>query len=218
MKISMNRSPDILDWAAVKRRALITVCGKGTDYVESPPSEWRHKILKARHSPIRYLRYSFLIEDIPSNTATHLCRHVHAQPYVSSLRNDRQDSMDGDAARRDTPVNMILDVNAEELMVIANKRLCMRAAEGTREAVKEMCRLAEEATPELKGLLVPMCEYAGECKEMKPCGKKTKEQEITPDEKDPRYEELSERLKKVEDSVRYFGMASYWGNDAEDAF
>jgi hypothetical protein len=68
---------------------------------------------------------------------------------------------------------MILDVNAEELMVMANKRLCMNAAEKTREIMKEMCRLAQEATPELEGLLVPMCEWCGGiCHEMYPCGRR----------------------------------------------
>lgn len=169
--ILLINSPSEDDWIECKRRALITVYEKGTnDDIKPPTSEWKHKILEARHSPIRYLRYSFLFLDIPSNIATHYCRHVHAQPYVSSLRNDRQDAMDGDKAPRDTPVNMILDVNAEELMVIANKRLCGKAAIETRKAAIQMCALAERKTPELRGLLVPMCEYnGGVCHEMKPC-------------------------------------------------
>lgn len=163
--------PDEDDWIGAKRRALVTA-GKGSGIIKAPTSEWKHKILEARHSPIRHLWYGFLIEDIPSNIATHLCRHVHAQPYVSSLRNDRQNDMDGDLAPRNTPVDMILDVNAEELMVIANKRLCNKAAPKTREVVQEMCRLAEEATPEFAGLLVPACMYnGGICHEMKPCGR-----------------------------------------------
>lgn len=170
MKVWLLESPDEDDWIACRRRALVTVYGKGLGTISAPSSDWRRRILEARHSPIRRLRYAFLIEDIPSNTATHLCRHVHAQPYVSSLRNDRQGAMDGDAARRDIPVNMILDVNAEELMVIANKRLCLKAAENTRKVVQEICRLAEDATPELSGLLVPMCTYhGGVCHEMRSC-------------------------------------------------
>ena len=67
---------------------------------------------------------------------------------------------------------MIYDVNAEELMVIANKRLCQQASPETRQLVQDMCSLAEAATPELHGLLVPMCEYqGGVCHEMYPCGK-----------------------------------------------
>lgn len=171
MKVELLTAPTEIDWIGVKRRALITMYGKGLGFIKPPSSEWRHAILRARHSPIRYLRYSFLITDIPSNTAVHLCRHVHAQPYVSSLRNDRQDAMDGDKAPRDTPVNMILDVNAEELMAIANKRLCRLASDRTREAMLLMCQAAEAVTPELRGLLVPMCEWTGGCKEMFPCGR-----------------------------------------------
>lgn len=170
MKVRLIDYPTDDDWIECKRRALITMYGKGLEDVKPPSSDWKHKILEARHSPIRYLRYSFLIEDIPSNISVHLCRHVHAQPYVSSLRNDRQEVMDGDKAPRDTPVNMIFDVNAEELMVIANKRLCNKAAKKTREVVKEMCVQATYVTPELAGLLVPMCEYyGGVCHEMFSC-------------------------------------------------
>jgi hypothetical protein len=174
LQVMLIGRPTDEDWINVKRRALITVYGDH-EYFVPPGSDWKHRILAARHSPIRYLRYSFLCKWIPSNIAVHFCRHVHAQPYCSSLRNDRQGKIDGDAARRDTPINMILDVNAEELMVMANKRLCMKSAEKTREIMQEMCRLAQEATPELEGLLVPMCEWCGVCREMHPCGKKYEE-------------------------------------------
>lgn len=167
MKVTLIKAPTEDDWMEVKRRALIT-CWKQP--VNMPDSVWKHKILEARHSPIRYLMYSFLIDGIPSNTATHFARHVHAQPYISSLRNDRQEFMDGDTAPRNTPVNMILDVNAEELMVMANKRLCKKAAESTRKVMQEMCRVVIAATPEFCGLLVPMCKYhGGVCHEMQPC-------------------------------------------------
>ena len=175
MKVWLLNYPSEEDWIGVKRRALVTV-GKLRQPIKSPDSRWKHKILEARHSPIRHLWYGFMIEDIPSNIATHLARHIHAQPYISTLRNDRQEVIDGDLAPRNTPVNMILDVNAEELMVIANKRLCAKAAKKTREAVEAMCDLAVSVTPELEGLLVPMCEYqGGVCHEMKPCGRTANE-------------------------------------------
>ena len=173
MKITLINAPTENDWMEVKRRALIT-CWKKP--VNMPDSVWKHKILEARHSPIRYLMYSFLIEGIPSYTATHFARHIHAQPYISTLRNDRQRFTDGDAAPRNTPVNMILDVNAEELMVMANKRLCRLASEKTRAVMREMCMEALVATPELCGLLVPMCKYhGGVCHEMQPCKDNKKE-------------------------------------------
>ena len=172
MKITMLEYPAFNDWYEVKRRALVTV-GKNT--FESPDEKWRHAILNARHSPIRRLRFSFLIEDIPSWVSVHLCRHIHAQPYVKSQRNDRQDEYDRNAARQDAPVSMIWDMNAEELMVIANKRLCKTASEETRAVVKEICKLVKEKCPEFKPFLVPMCVYQGSvCREMKSCGKNPK--------------------------------------------
>lgn len=162
-KISLIQAPSEDDWMAAKWRALVTI---GKKPVNPPSSEWKREILAARHSPIRYLRYSFYLE-VPSWVSVHLCRHIHAQPYVKSQRNDRQHDYDRNAARQDAMVSMIWDVNAEELQVIANKRLCKMASEETRLVVSQMCELAEEATPEFKGLLVPMCVYCGGvCHEM----------------------------------------------------
>lgn len=169
MKITLLGYPAFNDWYECKRRALVTV-GKNT--FESPDEKWRHNILNARHSPIRYLRFSFLIEDVPSWVSVHLCRHIHAQPYVKSQRNDRQKEYDRNKAPQDAPVSMIWDMNAEELMVIANKRLCKQASDETRDVVKEMCRLVKEKCPEFKPFLVPNCVYhGGVCREIKPCGR-----------------------------------------------
>lgn len=170
MEVTLIHSPDSKELMLFKRCIWITMGKKNPR--DPPSSALLHKALEARHSPVRVLNFAFLIEDIPSNTATHLARHVHAVPFVSSLRNDRQERMDGDAARRDTPVDMILYCNAEELMTIANKRLCGRAAKKTQEVVRMMCDEAEKAMPELNGLLVPACVYyGGVCHEMQPCGR-----------------------------------------------
>ena len=104
MKITLLEYPVEQDWIEVKRRALVTV---GKDKFAPPTDEWKDKILNARHSPIRRLRFSFLIEDIPSWVSVHLCRHIHAQPYVKSQRNDRQSKYDRGKAPQDAPVSMI---------------------------------------------------------------------------------------------------------------
>jgi hypothetical protein len=65
---------------------------------------------------------------------------------------------------------MIWDMNAEELMTIANKRLCRLASEETRKVVQKMCDLVIAEMPEFSTLLVPNCVY-GKCHEMYPCGK-----------------------------------------------
>lgn len=153
------------------QRCMRVTLGKA-DMPEKPLStKTLRRLLQARHSPIRVLTFAFLLEGIPSNTATHFCRHVHALPFVSSLRNDRQGRLDGDKAPRNTPVDMILVVNAEELMTMANKRLCRKAAPNTRRWMQSICAAALRVLPALEGLLVPMCDYhGGLCDEIDGCG------------------------------------------------
>lgn len=167
IKVYMTEHPGESDWCAVKRRALVTM---GYSKIVTPPDQaWKHSILEARHSPIRRLRFSFDIT-CPYWVSVHLCRHIHAQPFVRSQRNDRQDNYDRNSAPQDAPVNMIWDMNAEELMVIANKRLCKQASEETRYVVQLMCNQVLEHHPEFKGLLVPACAYnGGVCHEIYPC-------------------------------------------------
>lgn len=172
MKITCIEYPTEQDWIACKERALVTV---GLNVKNAPDENWKKSILKARHSPIRRLRFSFKLEGIPSWVAVHLVRHVHAQPYVRSQRNDRQSNYDRTKAPQDAPVDMIWDMNAEELMVVANKRLCNQASEKTREVVRLMCDEVLKTNPEFAEFLVPMCVYTGECKEMYPCGGKNNE-------------------------------------------
>lgn len=169
MNITLLRSPTEEDWKEVKRRALVTV---GKTMVTPPDMAWKRSILRARHSPIRYLQFSFLLEGIPYWVSVHLARHVHAQPYVRSQRNDRQSDFDRTRAPQDAPVDMIWDLNAEELMVVANKRLCAQASPETREVVAGMCKLASGACPEIADFLTPMCEYhGGVCHELHGCGR-----------------------------------------------
>ena len=166
VKITLIKYPTAEDWAFAKQCALVTI---GKQMVTEPDSEWKRKILRARHSPIRTLQFAFYLENVPYWVSTHLARHVHAQPFIKSQRNDRQDEYDRNAARQDAPVDMILYMAAEELMTIAEKRLCMLAAEETRETVKRMCEIAQEKCPELCGLLKPRCQRYGVCEEMNPC-------------------------------------------------
>lgn len=165
MKVTMSESPTPHDWKEVYRRAMVTV---GSERVKDPDQEWKHAILKAKHSPIRRLFFSFYIE-CPYWVSVHLVRHIHAQPYVRSQRNDRQSKYDRTKAPQDETVEMIWDMNAEELMTIAEKRLCGKASPETREVVEAMCRRVEQVYPEFKGLFAPHCKKYGCCIEMKPC-------------------------------------------------
>ena len=167
MEITLLEHPTEKDWFEVKRRALVTI---GKSPLTPPDASWKCAMLNARHSPIRYLRFSFYIKDIPSWISVHLARHVHAQPYIKSNRNDRQSDFDRNTAPQNSPVHMIYDVNAEELMTIANKRLCGCASPETQEVVQQMCNAVIKVCPEFTAFLVPACVYNGKCHEYKPCG------------------------------------------------
>jgi thymidylate synthase ThyX len=170
VKVTIIEYPTDQDWLAVKQRALVTV---GLDAKNPPDMKWKKAILAARHSPIRRLHFAFLIEDLPSWVSVHLCRHVHAQPYVRSQRNDRQSSYDRNKAPQDSPVSMIWDMNAEELMTIASKRLCAMASAETQAVVWQMCQQVVCMCPEFEGMLKPACDWQnGKCYEMNGgCGK-----------------------------------------------
>lgn len=166
--VDLLRYPTEQDWIEIKRRALVTV---GKDTFWAPTEEWKKKILRARHSPIRYGIVSFKINNLPYWVHAELARHhVGCEKYVKSQRNDRQKDYDRNAARQDAPVDMIYDFNLESIMTIANKRLCNQATPEARYVVKLMCHKLEEKCPEFEGLLVPYCKYWGRCQEMKPCG------------------------------------------------
>lgn len=176
LKISLLEWPDKNDWFEVKRRCLKTM---GMNPKSAPDSTWKHRILESRHSPIRYLRFSFSLESIPYWVACELRTHVHDMPYVAdfgvyirSQRNDRQNKYDRSTASQSAPVDMIIDCNAEQIQILANKRLCAKASAEARAVVMQMCYLAEEKCLEFKGLLVPMCEHCGGvCHEFEPCGR-----------------------------------------------
>lgn len=170
MKVEMIKYPTMEDWLLVKKCTLVTV-GKETD---KPATEkFKRDMLRARHSPIRELKFVFYLRDIPYWVSVHLCRHIHAQPYVRTQRNDRQGDYDRTEAPQKAPVDMMWSVNGEELITIANKRLCNLASKETRELVQMICNKVIEVCPEFKDELVPMCvRNGGVCYEMFPCGER----------------------------------------------
>lgn len=168
--VELVKYPTVEDWLLCKKCTLVTV-GKET---ETPPTEkFKRDILRARHSPIRELRFVFRLTDVPYWVSVHLCRHVHAQPYVKTQRNDRQGEYDRTTAPQNAPVDMMWSVNGEELIVIANKRLCNLASKETRQLVRMICNEVIKVCPEFEDELVPMCvRNGGVCHEIFPCREK----------------------------------------------
>lgn len=168
-KVEMLRHPTEEDWVRCKIFALNTI---GKKFVGNEVNEeWKRKMLKARHSPIHTLMFSFRLV-IPYCTSVHFVRHkVGIDHYVSTQRNDRQDKYDRRLAPQGEIVSHIIDVNAEELIVMANKRLCTKADVDTRYMMALICNEVIRTNPEFSDELVPMCGRLMECPEFVSCGK-----------------------------------------------
>lgn len=167
-KVTIIRHPQEEDWKRCKLFALNTI---GKQYGGSEVTlDWKKRILRARHSPIRTLMFSIKIE-LPYNVSVHYVRHkVGIEHYVQTQRNDRQDEYDRDQAPQSAPVSHIIDVNAEALITIMNKRLCKQADATTRYYAKLIRDEVLKVNPEFEDELVPPCAFMKSCPEFKPCG------------------------------------------------
>ena len=167
--VEILKHPTKEDWAWVKTCTLNTV---GKVSTSEATDEWKIKLLKAEHSPIRELWFGIKME-IPYWVSVHFVRHhIGVNHYIQTQRDDRTGK---EVSRADTPqgqiVSHIMSVNAQELMFMARKRLCMQASLETRQVMNEICNKVIETNPEFKDLLVPLCAYRGGiCTEFKPCG------------------------------------------------
>jgi len=118
------------------------------------------------HSPTRVEEYFIELKNIPTFVSVHFVRHkIGVEHFVLSNRNDRGGDDDVD---RWTPVNHSMKINAEALINLARKRLCLTSHE---ETVYIMNMIKEEMTKvnyNLGQMLIPNCVYRnGLCKEIK---------------------------------------------------
>ena len=136
-----------------------------------PSSAWKKRMLLAEHSPIRQLIFRWKWVGLKSWVSVHLVRHKFGiDHFVSTQRSDRT-GVDRNASRQDTPVTHECIANAQAILSISRKRLCMQASPETREAWKLLVEaLRENGQPELAACCVPECVYRGFCPEFKSCG------------------------------------------------
>jgi hypothetical protein len=132
VNVEVLRTPNDEDWERCKMLALNTVSKTFSGEVTE---EWRRKILRSEHSPIRTLMFTVRME-VPYYVSVHFSRHKYGvEHYVTSQRNDRQSEYDRKKAPQDAPVVHIMDINAQELMFMARRRLCGMADPATRQVM-----------------------------------------------------------------------------------
>lgn len=165
MKVELINYQD--NWQDVKDATMTTI-GKRTG--KYPNTDWKHKILKAEHSPIRLLNFKIRFSDIPYWIVMHLVRHkVGVEHFVSTQRTDRTG-----VNREELPQNNLIDyemsADAQALINISRKRLCNCASYETRRAWQAVKEEIKKVEPELASCMVKECIYRGHCPEMYGCG------------------------------------------------
>lgn len=154
-------------WLKCKELAYATV---GLETTQYPTSEWKSKILKCTHSPIRAVQYQIEFQDIPYWISVHLSRHkIGAEHFVRSQRTDRT-GVEREKLPQDTPVNHIMVLNAEAFINISKRRLCAKSHKETVYAWQLAVTKMYEVCPELADRCVPTCIAQGHCTEYQPCG------------------------------------------------
>lgn len=182
-------------WRDVADAARTTVSKEAGD--KQPSSEWKKKILLAEHSPIRQLVVKWKWVDLPYWVSTHFVRHkVGIEHWVSTQREDRT-GVSRDSLRQTDLVWHECEANAQALINISRKRLCLLASKETRMAWQLMLEALRAVEPELYKCCVRDCIYRTHCFEMKSCG----------------YSETYEYEKELNKYLKF----AYGGNDEKES-
>lgn len=159
----------LTSWNDVLNAARFTQRKEPLD--KEPSEDFKRRMIKAEHSPLRCLMFNIDFYDIPYYVSVHLCRHVHAQPFVSTSRPDIDGSqLPREEQKKTDFVNMRLLLNAQEIINISKVRLCTKAERETRLAWLEAVNELHKVEPLLSAACQPSCVYRGLCPEIKTCG------------------------------------------------
>lgn len=128
------------------------------------------KLYNCEHSPIRTQLFAVEMINIPSFVSTHFVRHhVGVDHFVKSNREDRNGGHTN--IDRNTPVNHLMVCNAQALINMSRRRLCLQAHPQTVKVMNMIKEAVAKVDLDLAEKMVPECEYRNGCHELKPCGR-----------------------------------------------
>jgi hypothetical protein len=137
---------------------------------KEPSSSWKRRMLLCEHSPIRQIILKWKWRDLLSWVSVHIVRHKFGiEHWVKSNRTDRT-GVDRNDLPQSALVNHECEANAQAIINISRKRLCMQASPETREAWQAVIEEIRKVEPELASVCMPDCIYRGWCYEFKSCG------------------------------------------------
>jgi len=128
------------------------------------------KMYKAEHSPIRCMMFWIEMPGIPAFVSTHFVRHkIGVEHFVQSMRDDLY--IDPTTiVDRETPVNHGMLINAQALIQISRKRLCLKSHKKTVAVWSRLRKAIRDIDPDLADHMVPECVYRnGFCPELREC-------------------------------------------------
>lgn len=165
MNIDIFKHED--NWQDIKDSTMNTI---GKDTGKYPTSEWKRRIIMAEHSPIRRMKFYWRWKDLKYWVSVHLVRHkIGIEHWVATQRSDRT-GVDRNKLTQDSFVNHAAEADAQALINISRKRLCMCASNDTRNAWQAVKNEVAKTEPELASCMVRECVYRGFCPEMFSCG------------------------------------------------
>ena len=165
MKVEVKQ---ITPWSLALDMARQTV-GKEPTHKE-PSDEWKIKMLRAEHSPIRCVQYLITCTDVPYWVVMHLVRHHQGiEKFVCTQRSDRT-GIDRHSLPQDALISCSFICNAQALINISRVRLCSQAASETFLLWCNVKNAINDIDPIMANFMVPNCIYRGFCPEFNGCG------------------------------------------------
>lgn len=155
-------------WNEVLNKARITVHKE--EIKKEPSDDFKRKILRAEHSPIRSLIFCFKITNLKSWVATHFARHhIGIEKWIRTQRTDRT-GINRDELSQGNRVEMEIEANTQALINISRKRLCNQASKETRQVMEKIKNEVAKKDNFVAEVMVKECIYRGFCPEMQSCG------------------------------------------------
>lgn len=174
MKVENFKTND--GWREALTAARLTANKPPID--KEPSDTFKRKMLKAEHSPIRLVEFTWVWQGIKSWVATHFVRHhIGIEKFVATQRQDRTDNpIPRDEIEQGALVDVMIRANAQAMINISRKRLCNKASSETSVAWRAVLTELRKADEQTYNVCVPECVYRGFCPEAESCGYcKTKE-------------------------------------------
>ena len=154
----------ISNWDNALSAARFTV-GKSTPEGKMPSFDWKMKMCRAEHSPIREVIYHVECHGMPWRALWHLVRHHEGiEKFVYTSRPDRRENATTDL------YDVKFTINAQALIAISRSRLCNKAWHETIDVWKAILAAINDIDPSVPSWCVPKCVLIGACPEPKCCG------------------------------------------------